>query len=484
VLTAGAPDPTPPIKWRERLALDRQDGAGNVVLAVTLSADGRAAVTAEEGGTLRFWDALNGKERAGLPGKKKVLALRTGADGRTAVIADATGVRWRELATGKELRAVLWDVGRPRAVALGRGGTLAAVACQDWGAQVWRLAGRPEVTDFRAHREAVSAVALSDDDKQLATGGLGGTVRVWDVATGKELATLRARGGPVRALVFTPDGKTLISAHGRHGLHAWKIAEGKEGLPLRGPTQTFLCLTVSPDGRVLVAGTANGVVRIWDLPTGDPVHSFKAHSGQVRAVTFSADGKTLASACTDGSAKLWRPEGSLKDAPKEPVVTAAQMEDLLKDLRDRDQARALRAVLALAGTPRQSVAHLKKILHPVQPIEAKRLARLLKELDSAHFPTREKAHHELEECGEQVRSALNQILAGTATLEMKRRARKILEKLDKQDSPEIVFQRRAVEVLERIAAVEARALLKTLTTGVPEARLTRYAQNALQRLDE
>jgi hypothetical protein len=46
------------------------------------------------------------------------------------------------------------------------------------------------------------------------------------------------------------------------------------------------------------------------------------------------------------------------------------------------------------------------------------------------------------------------------------------------------FQRRAVEVLERIAAREARAFLQALAEGVPDAHLTRYAQDALQRLDE
>ena len=482
---AHAAQPSPPVKWRERVTLDRADAAGNIVIAVALSADGRGALTVEEGGKLRIWDALTGKETVSMPGKKSVLALRSSADGHTAILADATGVRWRELATGKELRAVSWELGRPRAIALGRDGKVAAVACQDWGVQLWRLSEQPKVSDLRADRKAQSAVAVSDDGRLLAAGDATGTVSLWDVRTGKELAALRPRsGGLVRALAFTPDGKTLISAHGRHGIHAWKVSERKEGVPLRGPTQTFLCVAVSPDGRALAAGTANGVVRIWDLPTGDPVHAFKAHTGQVRAVTFSADGKAFASACTDGSAKVWRPEGSLKEAPKEPVVTAARMEELLQKLRSPDQVRALRAVQALAGTPRQTVAQLKKILHPVQPISAKRVARLMADLNSANFPTREKAHRELEDCGERARSALNQVIAGKATLEMKRRALKILERLDKQDSPELVFQRRAVEVLERIAAVEARALLQTLTTGVPEARLTRYAQEALKRLDE
>jgi hypothetical protein len=60
----------------------------------------------------------------------------------------------------------------------------------------------------------------------------------------------------------------------------------------------------------------------------------------------------------------------------------------------------------------------------------------------------------------------------------------LLARLDKEDTPEVAFQRRAVEVLEKIAAREARAFLQALAAGVPEARLTRNAQEALKRLDE
>jgi hypothetical protein len=70
------------------------------------------------------------------------------------------------------------------------------------------------------------------------------------------------------------------------------------------------------------------------------------------------------------------------------------------------------------------------------------------------------------------------------SLEARRRVLGLLERLERQDTPDIAFQRRAVEVLEKIGAREARELLRTLTTGVADARLTRYAKQALDRLDE
>ena len=43
---------------------------------------------------------------------------------------------------------------------------------------------------------------------------------------------------------------------------------------------------------------------------------------------------------------------------------------------------------------------------------------------------------------------------------------------------------RAVHALERIGSPEARALLRKLAKGMPEARLTQDAQDALRRLQK
>jgi hypothetical protein len=50
--------------------------------------------------------------------------------------------------------------------------------------------------------------------------------------------------------------------------------------------------------------------------------------------------------------------------------------------------------------------------------------------------------------------------------------------------PEVVRERRAVELLERIGTAESRRLLKALARGDPEGELTRWARSSLARLEK
>jgi RNA polymerase sigma factor (sigma-70 family) len=476
--------PTPPDRWRERVTLEGAEDRGSPVVALALSRDGTVVLAGHEDGTARVWNALNAREIKAVSGARKLLAVHASADGKRLLIAGEEGVVSRDAGTYAELGRVPWKAAGARRAAFAPDGKTAAVAYRDGLVELWRLTDKPRAVPFHA-KDAVYAVALSPDGKTLAAGTAGGTVKLWDVATRKEWASLRPKGGGmIRALAFSADGKTLASAHGRRGAHVWAVATLKELPPLRGQPQTFVSLAFSPDGRLLVAGSANGNVRVWDLATREVLQNFKHHAGQVHALTFASGARAFATASMDTTVKVWRPVESVNEAPREPKVTAAELDQLLKELREGDDKRAVKAILLLAGTPRQTLVVLKATLRPVRPVPAERVARLLADLDDKRFVVREKATEELERCSDQAREELHKALARGVPEEVRRRVLGVLARVDKQDTPDLRFQRRAVEVLERIAVREARAFLDALAAGVPDAHLTRYAQDALKRLDE
>jgi hypothetical protein len=149
-----------------------------------------------------------------------------------------------------------------------------------------------------------------------------------------------------------------------------------------------------------------------------------------------------------------------------------------------DAARAYRAVAALAAAPDQAVPFLAERLKPAAAPDPKRVAALLAGLDRQRFADREEATRELEKLGGLVEPAVRRTLADKPSAEVKRRLEGLLEKMDAvTPTPGEVRAVRAVEVLEHVGTLAARRLLADLAGGVPEARQTREAREALRRLE-
>jgi hypothetical protein len=117
-------------------------------------------------------------------------------------------------------------------------------------------------------------------------------------------------------------------------------------------------------------------------------------------------------------------------------------------------------------------------LRPVRPVDAGEVARLVRDLDSDRFKTREQAMAQLERLEEGAETALRRLLAGQPSLEVRRRAEQLLEKLGSRR----LRRDRALAVLERIATPAARECLQALAEGMPEAHLTQEARVSLERL--
>jgi hypothetical protein len=87
--------------------------------------------------------------------------------------------------------------------------------------------------------------------------------------------------------------------------------------------------------------------------------------------------------------------------------------------------------------------------------------------------------------GEVPLGALRKTMKGHPSAEARRRLEQLINKQDLElvnPSPDHRRSVRAVEVLELAGTPEAQKVLKTLSQGAPEARLTQEAKASLERL--
>src|SRR5207245_4988388 len=148
-----------------------------------------------------------------------------------------------------------------------------------------------------------------------------------------------------------------------------------------------------------------------------------------------------------------------------------------------DAAKAFKSIWILAAAPEQAVPFLQQQLRPAAAPDRARVAQLVTDLDSNRFAVREKAAEELEKLGESAEPALRKVLQSDSSPEVRRRAGQLLAKLaGPVTSAQALRAIRGVMVLEQIGTPEAQEILKDLATGAAEARLTREAKAALDRL--
>ncbi len=473
--------------------------------AVAFSPNGKVLATAGDDQYIRVWEAGSWRELQRLPrgdsavGNSPIGALTFSRDAKFLAIAGP----WHRVAVWdwaakKQVHLFLdpqlggnW----PPSLAFSPDGKMLAGTFH--GVTVWDMATGKEL-----HRiDGSGPVVFSPDGRLLALEGSTATIYLCEPFSGKvvrkfdklqESVTTPSGhkfSNMMTGLAFSRDGKSLLSGAYDGKLRLWETATGKQRLLLEGHEISIQSAAISPNGRYLASGSGSiwdhndNTVRMWDAVTGKELRRFTAHQNVVVSIAFSADGSVLASGSEDGTVLIWdvsRLDSAKKLAAKRP--SASDLESLWADLAGEDAAKAYQAIHLLASVPRQAVTFLQKNLQPAVPIDSRRMTQLIADLDSDRFPERQKAARELEDLGELAESALRKELQAKTSVEMRRQIERLLEKLQQAPAGKQLRALRAVEVLEHLGTPEARQVLRMLTKGVAEARLTQEAKASLERL--
>jgi RNA polymerase sigma factor (sigma-70 family) len=447
---------------------------------MAFSADGKLLATAGADGQVSLWEAATGRRLRVLEGHRRGLhALAFSPDGRRLASGGREQiVRVWDVAGGKEERALTCGPGRDpdkrvEALAFSRDGRLLAACDGHRGVvRLWEADTGREVREL-AQRGTV-ALAFAPDGKTLAAGGWEGPLVLWDVATGRRLRRIWPPSGVatgrrprfilpvsepaiVDTIAFSPDGRLLATGHHGDAVYLWDAATGKLAREIKAEQQVTWCLAFSPDGAWLATGGLDGTVRLWEVATGRPMHELRGHEFWVLRLAFGPDGRTLATGGYDGTSLLW----TLK--PKLQALPRAGLDPLWKTLRERDAARAYRAVWTLAEHPDESIPFLEQRLRSsAMPIDKARLRQWLADLDSDEFAKREAASRELAKLGTAIEADVRAALAATKSPEVRRRLEALLEDLQRELSGEALRHSRARRALQLIDTPDAAKLLRTL----------------------
>lgn len=174
------------------------------------------------------------------------------------------------------------------------------------------LAQAPSLVVQTTHPRTKGRVALSPDQKYLATADDDGAVRIWDADSGLLLRTLDLERG-VRQISFDNLDRLIVGGAEKVGFY--DVSNGSELGALK--TKRPLCTSFDYSGDTLVTGDTAQTVMSWDLQSGAKRKTLATMKDVVRTVKLTPSGKTLAVITQDGVLTFF----SMPDGKKEASLS-------------------------------------------------------------------------------------------------------------------------------------------------------------------
>lgn len=213
-------------------------------------------------------------------------------------------------------------------------------ACSEAQELCDRSAELPRHDDDKAKpKEPVLSVAVSRDDKHVATGNTDGVTRLWVCDEAKhctaEKPLPKRSTFAITSLDFNGDGTQIVTASEdgtarvwevksrgkKTTLHdRWQITVRNKPFPFpfdfdwhgrKHPSMTGAAfITGGGDGRqspFVITSNEDGKVQVWDLETGTVVFELQGHLGRVNSAAYNPTRRLVVTAGEDDTARIWEP---------------------------------------------------------------------------------------------------------------------------------------------------------------------------------
>jgi WD40 repeat protein len=182
---------------------------------------------------------------------------------------------------------------------------------------IWNLANsRKQEPTYVLEGEhgGVCCVAVSHDDRYIASACFTGHVVLWDAHTYEREHAWGAHDRSVTCVVWARNSSILASCSDDKTICMWgkgtesweKVCDFAQGLSLQH-SESVTCVGLNSDGALLVSGSKDQMVKIWDVTQREGVVKFtlRGHESEVLAVAFSPDDCKIVSGGGDAVVRVW-----------------------------------------------------------------------------------------------------------------------------------------------------------------------------------
>lgn len=199
--------------------------------------------------------------------------------------------------------------------------------------KVWQVQEGKELGQIQAHQQGLLDVCFLEglfegelNPYAIATSSFEPDVKVWqfEPAFTEELEiklsqALRRHEGAVYAIAQTPSGELLSAGHDQT-IRRWESLTGELLATGQDVDDQIEAIACSPDGSVFVTGGKQGLLKFWRSEDHQPIGSLGSDQPEsIEAIAIRPDGQLLVSAGESGNVYIWQLACNGLDALPETV---------------------------------------------------------------------------------------------------------------------------------------------------------------------
>ncbi|XP_038065030.1 transducin beta-like protein 3 [Patiria miniata] len=158
----------------------------------------------------------------------------------------------------------------------------------------------------RAHEKDINSVAVSPNDKLLATGSQDRTARLWHLEKETSLGSFRGHRRGIWCVQFSPTDQALATSSADGTIRIWALSDFSCVKTFEGHDASVLKVTFLSRGMQLVSCGSDGLLKLWTIKSNECVKTFDEHTQKVWALAANRGQDSLVSGGGDSNILVWK----------------------------------------------------------------------------------------------------------------------------------------------------------------------------------
>jgi WD40 repeat protein len=158
---------------------------------------------------------------------------------------------------------------------------------------------------LEAHKQPVTCLALTPDEKTIITGSLDRSLRLWDLETRQQIAKINGHKQGVTCVAVSLDGQNFASGSYDCTVKIWEYITLAEKQVFEGHTSGVMSLDFTADSQKVVSGSIDCTIRLWNIESKQMEFVFYEHQSWVNSIKTLKNGHFV-SGSKDCTMQIWR----------------------------------------------------------------------------------------------------------------------------------------------------------------------------------